>query len=544
MTMKVWCIGIVLLMLSGRSFSQEQPQEKKPAEPPTLEIPEITIVGKKAITLPFARKGEIYDVNTFEAPLPDSSLLGKPPSMSLLLGSLPRYQQREMPWRISAEGGIGTFGTINLNGLIDYKMQSWNIVGDAGYATTNGHVANASSSSFKANAGIRSVVLTDNNVLKSFRASFGTGYEHNSYGLFGIPSPAVRRVDNTFIVNGGIGSLERQGNVLDIDLTTSFSSLTDSRPNVDSSVSVISPQMRASYSTDIRLLRLSTVLSYAGSSLNYKTPTQSPSLVDVSMTGGWQLANQWFLEVGGRLSNGSDSHGETRTLISPLAMLRMNIDTASSLKFWFQPQTQFTSYDEYLRKIPYLDRAFVLQPERQPVRFGSSLFYHQGTCSFEVRGSYAQYSNNAIAIADSGRIHLEYVESGNAALEIEATTHPTDMTALQLSGTLTSAHETGSSVQLPMVPAVNLRGRGEINFTFPFMLWSSVEYQSPRNIDRLGSQSLSSIVLVNAGASATVASRIVFSADLRNLFDVHYDWWNRYPAPGIQFNLSAKLRFQ
>ena len=31
---------------------------------PSLELPEITIVGKKAITLPFARKGEIFDRQT------------------------------------------------------------------------------------------------------------------------------------------------------------------------------------------------------------------------------------------------------------------------------------------------------------------------------------------------------------------------------------------------------------------------------------------------------------------------------------------------
>ena len=64
-----WYVFIVFLMMCGSALSQEQPQEKKPEEPPSLEIPEITIIGKKAITLPFARKGELYDVNIYEAPL-------------------------------------------------------------------------------------------------------------------------------------------------------------------------------------------------------------------------------------------------------------------------------------------------------------------------------------------------------------------------------------------------------------------------------------------------------------------------------------------
>src|SRR5207249_363497 len=60
---------------------------------PRLEIPEITIVGKKAITLPFARKGEIFDVNIYDAPPPDSSLLEDRPSIALPIGALPRYDE-------------------------------------------------------------------------------------------------------------------------------------------------------------------------------------------------------------------------------------------------------------------------------------------------------------------------------------------------------------------------------------------------------------------------------------------------------------------
>src|SRR5207245_3006151 len=132
--------------------------------------PEITSVGKKAITLPFARRGQVYDVDVSEAPPADSSILGQPPSMSLLSGSLPRYEQREMPWRFSAEGSLGSFTTANARGYFDYKGQQWGIVGDGGLRTTQGHTRNASASAFLANAAFRSIVATDNELVNTFSA--------------------------------------------------------------------------------------------------------------------------------------------------------------------------------------------------------------------------------------------------------------------------------------------------------------------------------------------------------------------------------------
>jgi hypothetical protein len=120
---------IVLLVLIGRgsSHAQEQKKDQPPQETPKLEIPEITIVGKKAITLPFARKGEIYDVNVYTLPPPDSSILGVPPSVSLLGGRLPRHENRDDPWRTSVDGALGSFGSGHVEGYLDYKGDIWSL---------------------------------------------------------------------------------------------------------------------------------------------------------------------------------------------------------------------------------------------------------------------------------------------------------------------------------------------------------------------------------------------------------------------------------
>src|SRR5690349_21574294 len=120
---KTSIIAVVLTLLPfGTAFAQ---QADSVSQMPHLEIPEITIIGKKAITLPFARKGEIYDIDLYEAQQPDVSLFGPAPSMSLLKGSLPRYRQEEKPWRLSLEGLGGSFGTMSGRGFLNYISQQW-----------------------------------------------------------------------------------------------------------------------------------------------------------------------------------------------------------------------------------------------------------------------------------------------------------------------------------------------------------------------------------------------------------------------------------
>ena len=111
-----------------RAQVQERPEAKDTAGLPRLEIPEITIVGKKAITLPFARKGEIYDVNVYEAPPPDTGLLGGRESVPLPRGTLSRYEEHQVPWRASVEGSFGSFSTGSVGGYFDYKRDRKSVV--------------------------------------------------------------------------------------------------------------------------------------------------------------------------------------------------------------------------------------------------------------------------------------------------------------------------------------------------------------------------------------------------------------------------------
>ena len=114
----------------------------------------------------------------------------------------------------------------------------------------------------------------------------------------------------------------------------------------------------------------------------------------------------------------------------------------------------------------------------------------------------------------------------------------------KFSGNIQPAFENGSTRQLPMIPIAQVAGRGEVDLSIPLTLWSSVEYWSKENIDLSGTESLADRVLMGVGASSHAISKMMLSLEISNLFNTAYEWWSRYPAPGRQFMLNAKVNLR
>ncbi|MBI1804008.1 MAG: hypothetical protein HY033_05335 [Ignavibacteriae bacterium] len=550
--MKRLPIFFLFTSLTLVAFGQETQQQRETQQPkdtvggqlPRLEIPEITIVGKKAITLPFARKGEIYDVNIYEAPPPDTSLLGERTMMSLPIGSLPRYEQQLDPWRLSAEGSFGSFMTGHVRGYLDYTTLRWGIHGNGGYRTTQGHADNASATSTQLELNARSLVITDNEILRSFRASGGLSFVHDEYGMFGIPLYPVRRKRNDFSITGRLGSVNRQGAVVDVDLGTSVLGITDKESTGDSNITVVSPTLRATVSSDLNAVRLFTELRYASSSLDYSHPTQSPSTFGFTLGARWRMTDQWMINVGGIYDRGSDNEGGDRTLVAPTAVITWERDRDRVWSFWYQPEIRLVPYDERSRQNPYLIRELAMRPERIPVNVGSTLKYNSEFLSVDVSGSFAHSQDRALEVADSGRIRLYYVDAERVAAQASGTLILSGRTRLIFSGTLQPTREAGTSTQLPMVPVLQLYGRGEIDLQTPVTIWSSIDYRSKRNIDLLGNRTLGDVAIVSAGLSTHVLHRVTLAFDITNIFNTAYEWWSGYSAPGRQLTLEAKINLK
>lgn len=511
---------------------------------PKLEIPEITIVGKKAITLPFARKGEIYDVTPYQAPPPDTSLLGDYQFIALPRGTLSRYEEHQMPWRASLEGSFGTFGTGSVRGYADYKTQWWGIFGNGGYRTTDGHTAGASASTSDLDVTAHSLLSTDNDLLRALRMSGGLGLRHDSYGMYGYPGEAPRRTRNNVSFDAGIGSVNREGNVLDLGVGAKIWKVTDSRNGIDSEASVVSPDVRASFASDAGDVRLGADVFYTSSSLDYPGSSQSPSLLGISAGARWRLSDQWFIHARGLYQDGSGSDGSSTTLVAPAAVLQWEASQDREWIFWFQPELSLPTYDDRIRENPYLVRGPLLKPEKRPVHLGSSLSYRDDNLTLRLSGSFTHSTDRSVTLADSGRITLGTLDADQVVVEASGALNPIPSARVKFSGALQPGHETGTTIQLPMVPILELRGRAEVDLAAPITIWSSAEYWSKRNVDRAGSRTLSDVFFMGAGASTRALPHMVISIEIANLFNSAYDRWEGYSAPGRQVTLDAKINLR
>jgi hypothetical protein len=539
------CVLVLIILTTGKCLAQDTTAQRR-EELPKLEIPEITIVGKKAITLPFARKGEIYDVNVYDPPPPDTSLLAEGPVIPLPIGALPRVEAPEIPWRLAMDGGFGSFATGTAHGYFDYRTRRWGLGVTGGYRTTNGHTANASGNGTDFGVSGYSLITTDNDFLGTFRAATGINYTSEEYGLFGIPDPRIDRSRRGADLYGRIESLNRRGGSLRLALSSNFWDVTDRNAGsaIDSNVSVVSPKLAAGFGIDVNNnLRFNTGLEFSSISLDYPGLTQSPSLVGFSGSVRMRLDGGWSATVGGMVSRGTDQTTATTTLAAPLAQLDWRIDTSREVSFWYQPSLKLATYDEHIRRNPYLIRDIALRPERTAIDLGGSFRHNVGAFAVELRGSFAKTGDRSITLADSlGRLSLGYVDADQTTLDAQGTLAPIDRARLKFGATIQRAVHDGT--QLPMVPLVLVTGRGELDLVREVMLWSSLEFQSKRNVDLAGDRSLEPVYLIGAGASARIIPRVVVSFEVANLLDTKYEWWSAYRAPGIQFGLEAKVNLR
>jgi len=533
----------LLTILPSIGLSQEKIAPRDTSLLPRLEIPEITIVGKRAITLPFARKGEIYDIDIFDAPTADTSLLAHRPPVSLPLGLLPRYDEPLIPWHFSAEGRLGSFSTAALRALADYKGKQWGIYGSTSYEGTAGHTDNSQGNSFRADIKAHSIVSTDNEVLGNMRASLGTMFSHEKYGMFGIGGESVDRYRNNFALDAHLATLSGQPNAVELDMKADVWSLGDSRSVADSQVSAVSPLISAVYGRDFESFKFKTGMSYAGSSLDYQHQVQSPSLLGLWASGEWPILKKWYLQLGGKYERGTGLEGEATSIAAPFAFLRWEIEPDRMISFWMQPLMQLASYGDETRLNPYLAPEVALRPEKSRVRLGASFWFNSPVFSLEIQGSFSKVSNQHITSAEGGRIWLDYVDATRYEVSAVGYLKPAEDMRLKFSGSISPSYGEGSSVQLPMVPIVQMEARGEADLHLPLTLWSSLSYMSRQNIDRQGARTLGDRLILGAGALSGIIPGTVLSFEISNIFNTAYEWWNGYKAPGRKFMLSARTNF-
>ena len=547
-------LALIAMCWKSAGFAQDQPKDTT-VTMPKLEIPEITIVGKKAITLPFARKGEIYDVNIFQAPPPDSSLLGERMETAMPVGSMPVDEEKRDPLHASAEGAFGNYSTGAIRAYLDYLKGRWKFFGNAGFASTEGYTSNGNASSFDLAANMQSLFTTDNNALKTLQLTATTKLLTEKYGMFAFSD--VQRNRQDFSLDASLNSIDRRGITIDLGIGTNFWSLTDDNVPGNTKTTAVSPKLTSAFAMNIGKVRWNNDLMFTSISLDYSTPTQSVTLVQLASSAHWNLTDAWSAEGGLVIADGSDLLGSERTIALPTAKVQWDSDDRQQFSFFWMPGMQLNSYDYWTRYNPYLMREINLEPERIPVNLGITYSITKQSITFDASVSFTQFSNKGVILGSSslyklsipaynvnGNLWLEYVEANQTRFELSALYRQSDNFRVNLSGLVEPTYATGSSDQLPMTPLLKMNVKAEYDLPKPVTLWASLEMWSEQNVDLMATRTLDGAVLLNAGASTTIVPRTLISASLHNLLGMSYAWWAGYQAPGFQFSLEAKVNLK
>ena len=575
-------LAVVITLIGFTGFLQAQIPAPVPdtarISMPAIELPEITIVGKKAITLPFARKGEIFDVNLYDAPAPDSAFLISRPELPLPVGEYTRLAERVSPWHASVGGGIGNLSTLSGNGFMGWTSGTWDMHLKGNYTFTNpgggpavpitgfvSTVAPGSATHAIVGAGVHSIITTDNDLLKSIQLTLNGDLRHEAYSHYPgqMILPPVPAGSNLYLRNsydrsnngasfgGGIGSVQRKGFVFSLSLSTKSSTVTDRLtgagsgtlyPCADSSASVSEPRMYSYVAFDVRRFRVGATLSYASASLSYSGPAQSPSLFSVTPALQWNITDRLSASAGISTGYGSGSGNGTYSLFLPAGSMRWDMDGYRELSIWWQPEMRLVSYDSLLRRDPWLNSQQVIRPERTPVNFGGAFSYTTKAMSLSLRGSYKQSSNTPVIHSLAGSMNVYYTDAVSASLDGEGMLSLMNGLRFTYGGTLQRVTPDSGDTQLPMTPSLTAYGRADYDMTIlPLNMFVRFDYSGKQNVDFSGSRTLDPYVLISSGASMPVYSRMVVSLDVFNLTGTSYSWWEGYGAPGAQFNLSIKM---
>ncbi len=544
--MKTFLLSVLIVLTSSvrSEWASAQTNETASDSLPRLEIPEITIIGKKAITLPFARKGELYDVDIYQAPPPDSSLLGKRPPLALANLSLPQYGERLMPWRLAVVGGLGSFSSGVFRAYGDYEMQTWGAAANGGFLTSQGHTANASVHTTSIEANAYSLLQTDNNFLNNLRIAADAGFRHDAFGMFGLPGPGDDRRRDNVIFAAELRSVDQERNALNIGLGTKTWSVHDTRAGLDSGVTSVTPDIGISYATSIRNVRLTGGFTFVSSSVDYTVAAQTPSVLALTASARWDATTTWTLTLGGIYAAASEMNGESQTLIAPTAEAVLTLDRTSEVSFWWKPEERLSTYDAFILQNPYLARELALAPEKRPVVLGASLKITGADYSVNLRGLFQRSSNRGIIVADGGVLSTAFVDADEVSAQFDGTVRPVRPLHLEVTCQMSVARERGSSNQLPMVPIARLHSRGEYELPFPLSVWSTLEYWSQQNVDLDAHRELGGTMILGVGASSSIIPRSVLSLDVSNILNTSYEWWSGYVAPGRQVSFRAQVNIQ
>lgn len=520
---------------------------------PPLQIEEVTVIGRRSVILPKARKGEVLDSSFYLLPASDTLLFGERiSSLGGTGGALPVYRELEPPLNALGELSIGSYLSPHALLRIEYLRSNFDIGGVVDYRATRGHTDSAEASAFELGAHGGILLGDESTPLRRFRLSAEFDRLGQSYFLYGNRATPFDRSTTTTGFGFALRSLQEHPVGYHAELSYKSTTLSDRIVDTIPEVSAGEPSFGFGLAGDIdSALRGSVDLSYSTSSLHYSQSTFTPATVRLAGNLEWSPVEQLYLNGGVIYANGQFSDSGSTSLIMPRFGIRYELSGNLSLFGWFSPELRAGLYRDRLATAPYVDREIILRPELVPVRLSGGFRYSSNEVTVEGRGVYEEGENTPVVAADSaspGGLAWVYIgKSRSVGFEASLKLRPADDLTLDADMRVGTYTDSGD-VALPMRPSLDLQGRIDYAATSALGLYATFLYRStqrvllPRGTVAGGSsRDLGTEFLVGLGGSYRIVKNLEAFAGVTNLLGLKYDRWDGYSAPGIEVRAGVRI---
>ncbi len=520
---------------------------------PPLEIETVTVIGRRVVVLPKAKKGEVLDTTLYTLPPGDTLLFGERISnLGGTGGPLPEYGEFTSPLKLDAEASLGSFLSPRAIVRAEYIRPTFDVTGILDYRGTAGHTDSAEASSLLIGAQISKAFGDENLPLNRFRVSGGFERIGDSYYLYGNTVSPFDRSRAVTRFNIGLRSEEDLPVEFSFDLGLTSTSVEDRDVDTIRDVSATTPAFSADMAGVISdsTLRARLGLDFITTSLNYSFATLTPAYLSVRGDLEWQPAPRVFLTGGLIYASGENSDSGSASLILPRLSARYELSPSLAVFAWYAPELRAPSYRDRILHAPYVNREVVLHPERVPVLVAAGTRISLPAMTVEVRGRYEKGEGTPVVVATApGDLSYAYVNSTTAGIEGNIRMEITRAIAITGDAIFRSATVDSTSDELPMTPAVDVRGRLGFAFTPEIDIFGSLTFQSTQRTV-LGSgllpddaQRIPARFLLGGGGSYRILPNLQAFAEITNLLNYSYDLWQNYSAPGFEVRGGVRATF-
>jgi outer membrane receptor protein involved in Fe transport len=540
-------LSLLLLLSFIPALAQEQGDGL-----PKLEIENITVVGKRVLTLPKARKGEVIDTSLYWLPAGDTLLFGQRVSnLEGTGGVLPGYHEVVSPLKINYEASLGSY--ISPRALLqgEYLRKNYDVTGVIDYRGTQGHIDSAKGSSILLGLHGNVVIGGDDPALPKSRISADLEHIGDGYFLYGNRLTPFDRSRAATRFNAGFRNQEDSPVDYAFDVMLANTSVEDRLRDSARNASALTAGINFDLAAGTDSLRGRLRLDYATTSLHYSAPAQTPASISVQLDGEWVPAPGFFLTGGIIYANGQHSDSGSTMLLMPRASIRYELNPTISLFGWFTPSLRVPSYRDLLMRAPYVDREITLRPEKVPVRLAGGIRLSTEPMTLEVRATYESAENTPVVTTDSvpGELRYQYVDSRTVGAEGSLQLNVIPDIAVAADIVLKSAVNTATDRQLPMVPQIDMRGRIDYTMNRKLGFFGSVTFQTAQRTALADTalpanrQEIRARFLLGGGASYKILENLDIFGEVSNLLGYSYELWQNYSAPGLELRGGVRGRF-